>query len=290
MILIGQALISGLLLGGVYALLAIGLSLTWGMLKVINLAHFAFAFLAAYITYQISTSFGIDPFLTLLITIPLFFVIGIGLQWFFNRFEVSEFNSLLVSFGLFIILQAVMTALWTADYRRIHAEISPYATESFWVGPFALPIPQFSSFIAAVIIAGLTIYVLYYTYAGKALRAISQDRDMAAAFGVNYQKLSMLLMGVSTAYAGVAGVFIAMIFALFPEAGVEWIGVIFAVVILGGLANVPGAVGASLLIGMVQAVTTALASPGMAPLVTFTLLIVALLFKPEGLFTRRSTL
>ncbi|HXV42598.1 MAG TPA: branched-chain amino acid ABC transporter permease, partial [Anaerolineae bacterium] len=174
MILIGQALISGLLLGGVYALLAIGLSLTWGMLKVINLAHFAFAFLAAYITYQISTSFGVDPFLTLLVTIPLFFVIGIGLQWFFNRFEVSEFNSLLVSFGLFIILQAVMTALWTADYRRIDAEISPYAAESFWVGPFALPIPQFSSFIAAVIIAGLTIYVLHYTYVGKALRAISQ--------------------------------------------------------------------------------------------------------------------
>src|SRR5512145_1330324 len=110
MLLIGQALISGLLLGGVYAILAIGLSLTWGMLKVINLAHFAFAFLAAYITYQISTSFGVDPFLTLLVTIPLFFVIGIGLQWFFNRFEVSEFNSLLVSFGLFIILQAVMTA------------------------------------------------------------------------------------------------------------------------------------------------------------------------------------
>lgn len=290
MVLIGQALISGMLLGGVYAILAIGLSLTWGMLKVINLAHFAFAFLAAYITYQISTSFAVDPFLTLLVTAPLFFFIGIGLQWFFNKFEVSEFNSLLVSFGLFIILQALMTALWTADYRRIDSEISPYAAESFWVGPFALPIPQFSSFIAAVIIAGLTLYILHYTYAGKALRAISQDRDMAAAFGVNYQKMSMLLMGIATAYAGIAGVFMAMIFALFPEAGVEWIGVIFAVVILGGLANVPGAVGASLLIGMVQALTTVIASPGMAPLVTFTLLIVALLFKPEGLFTRRSAL
>ncbi len=290
MLLIGQALISGLLLGGVYAILAIGLSLTWGMLKVINLAHFAFAFLAAYLTYQISTSFGVDPFLTLLVTIPIFFLVGIGLQWFFNRFEVSEFNSLLVSFGLFIILQAIMAALWTADYRRIDAAINPYAAKSFWVGPFALPIPHFSSFIAAMIMAGLTIYVLHYTDVGKALRALSQDRDMAAAFGVNYQKMSMLLMGVSTAYAGAAGVFIAMIFALFPEAGVEWIGVIFAVVILGGLANVPGAVGASLLIGMVQALTTVLANPGMAPLVTFTLLIAALLFKPEGLFTRRSTL
>jgi branched-chain amino acid transport system permease protein len=290
MLLIGQALISGILLGGLYAILAIGLSLTWGMLKVINLAHFTFAFLAAYITYQLSTSFGIDPYLTLFVTVPIFFFVGIGLQWCFNRFDVSEFNSLLVSFGLFIILQAVMSALWTADYRRIDFEINPYAQESFWIGPFALPIPQFSSFVAAVVLASLTIYVLNATYAGKALRAISQDPGMAVAFGVNYQKMSMLLMGVSTAYAAVAGVFIAMIFALFPEAGVEWIGVVFAVVILGGLANVPGALSAGLLIGLVQALTTAIANPGMAPLVTFTLLIVALLFKPEGLFARRSTL
>jgi branched-chain amino acid transport system permease protein len=290
MTLLGQALISGILLGGLYAILAIGLSLTWGMLKVINLAHFTFTFLAAYITYQLSTSFGIDPFLTVFVTAPIFFLVGIGLQWCFNKFDVSEFNSLLVSFGLFIILQAVMSALWTADYRRIDFAVNPYAQESFWVGPFALPIPQFSSFIAATILAGLTLYVLNFTYTGKALRAISQDRDMAAAFGVNYQKMSILLMGVSTAYAAVAGVFIAMIFALFPEAGIEWIGVVFAVVILGGLANVPGAVGAGLLIGVVQALTTAVANPGMAPLVTFTLLIVALLFKPEGLFTRRSSL
>ena len=289
MTLFGQAFISGLLLGGLYAILAIGLSLTWGMLKVINLAHFAFAFLAAYMTYQLSTSFGINPFLTIIVTAPILFLIGVGMQWCFNKFDVSEFNSLLVTFGLFIIFQALMTALWSADYRRIDYEINPYAQEALWVGPFALPIPQFGSFITALIITGLTMYVLNYTYTGKALRAISQDRDMAAAFGVNYKKMSMLLMGVSTAYAAVAGVFIAMIFALFPEAGIEWIGVVFAVVILGGLANVPGALGAGLLIGVVQALTTVIANPGMAPLVTFTLLIVALLFKPEGLFTRRSS-
>ena len=253
-------------------------------------AHFAFAFMAAYFTYQISTSSGLDPFLTIIITAPLFFLLGMGLQWFFNRFEVSEFNSLLVSFGLFIILQAIMTAVWTADFRRIDAAVNPYSTEALRIGSFALPIPQFGSFLTAVIISGITIYVLNYTFTGKALRAISQDKEIAAAFGVNFKRMSMLLMGVSTAYAAVAGVFIAMIYALFPEAGIEWIGVIFAVVILGGLANVSGAVGASLLIGIVQALTTALASPGMAPLVTFTLLIIALLFKPEGLFTRRTSI
>lgn len=290
MLLVGQALISGILLGGLYAILAIGLTLTWGILKVINLAHFAFTFLAAYITYQISTSTGLDPFLTMIITIPIFFLVGVVLQWFFETFDVSEFNSLLITFGLFIIFQSVITGVWTADYRRIDVEINPYALESFWIGEFALPIPQFSAFIAALIIAGLTVYFLNQTYAGKALRAIAQDRDMAAAFGVNYRKMAMLLSGVSIAYAAVAGAFIAMIFALFPEAGIEWIGVVFAVVILGGLANVPGALGAGLLIGVVQALTSAIASPGMAPLVTFTLLILALLFKPEGLFTRKATL
>lgn len=286
MLLIGQALISGILLGGLYAILAIGLSLSWGMLKVINLAHFALAFLAAYVTYQLTTSFGADPFLSLLVTVPLFFVIGVGLQWFFNKFDVSEFNSLLVSFGLFIILQAVMTALWSADFRRIDASANPYMGRSFWIGPFALPLPQLGAFAAALVISGLTIYVLNSTYPGKALRAISQDRDIAAAFGVDYQKMSMLLMGVSTAYAAMAGLFIAMIFALFPEAGIEWIGVIFAVVILGGLGNVPGVLGAGVLIGVVQALTSTIADPGVAPLVTFTLLIAALLFKPEGLFIR----
>lgn len=290
MLLVGQALISGILLGGLYAILAIGLSLIWGMLKIINLAHFAFTFLAAYFTYQISTSTGLDPFFTLIITIPIFFLIGVALQWFFEAFNVSEFNSLLITFGLFIIFQSIMQAIWTADYRSIDKTINPYNSQSFWIGEFALPISRFSAFLAAIIIAVLTIYVLNRTYMGKALRAISQDREIAAAFGVNYRKMAMVLSGAATAYAAVAGTFIAMIFDLFPEAGLEWIGIIFAVVILGGLANVPGALGAGLLIGVVQALTTALSSPGMAPLVTFTLLILALLFRPEGLFTRRTTI
>ena len=195
---VGQALISGLLLGGLYAILAIGLSLIWGMLKIINLAHFAFAFLAAYITYQVSNSTGLDPFFTLVITIPVFFLVGVGLQWFFETFDVSEFNSLLITFGLFIIFQSLMTGIWTADYRSIDKTINPYNSQSFWIGEFALPMSRFSAFLAAMVISGLTIYVLNRTYMGKALRAISQDRDMAAAFGVNYRKMAMILSGAAT--------------------------------------------------------------------------------------------
>ena len=286
--LFGQALISGILLGGLYGTIAIGLTLTWGMLKVINLSHFSFTFLAAYVTYQLATTFGMDPFLTMLVTVPLFFVVGIGLQWFFEVFRVDEFMSLLVTFGLFIIFESVMRWLWTADHRFISPEQNPYLGKSFWIGPYALPIPQFASFLAVVLISGLTMYLLHRTYAGRALRALSQDREIAGAFGVDYRRSAMLLSGLATAYAAIAGAFIAMIYGVAPTAAIEWLPIIFAVVILGGLANAFGAFAAGMIIGVTDQVTSVVADAGMAPLVTFVVLILALLFKPEGLFSRRS--
>jgi branched-chain amino acid transport system permease protein len=287
--LFGQALISGILLGGLYGTIAIGLTLTWGMLKIINLSHFSFAFLAAYLTYQLSTTVGLDPFLTLVITVPLFFLVGMGLQWFFEAFHVDEFMSLLVTFGLFIISESIMSWIWTADHRIIPPAQNPYLGQSFWIGPFALPILQFASFLAAVVISGLTMVFLHRTYAGKALRALSQDREIAGAFGVNYRRSAMLLSGLATAYAAIAGAFISMIYGVTPTAAIEWLPIIFAVVILGGLANAFGAFAAGMLIGVTEQVTSVVADAGMAPLVTFVLLILALLLRPEGLFSRRST-
>ncbi len=287
MLLIGQSLISGLLIGGLYAIIATGLSLSWGMLKVINLAHFSFTFLAAYFTYQLTTVVGIDPFLTMLITVPFFFLVGVVLQWFFEKFHIEEFTSLLVTFGLFIIFESLMQTIWTADYRRIPVEQNPYSIESLWIGEFAFPIPQLGAFIMAIVLTGLTLYWLNRTYAGKALRAIAQDPEIAAAFGVNHKRLAMLLSGIATSYAAVGGAFVAMMFALFPGLGIEWLGIIFPVVILGGLGSVFGVLAAGLLIGLVQALTSVLAGPAVAPLVVFILLIAALLFKPQGLFARR---
>jgi branched-chain amino acid transport system permease protein len=287
MLLIGQSLISGLLIGGLYAIIATGLSLTWGMLQVINLAHFSFTFLAAYITYQLSTTVGIDPFLTMLVTAPLFFVVGLLLQWFFETFDIEEFTSLLITFGLFIIFESLMRTIWTADYRRIPVEQNPYSVDSIWIGEIALPIPQFAAFIAAIGLATLTQIWLNRTYAGKALRAISQDREVAAAFGVNYRRMAMLLSGIATAYAAVAGAFVAMTFAIFPGFAIEWVGIIFPVVILGGLGSVLGVLAAGILIGVIAALTSAFLGPAMPPLIVFLLLIVALLFRPEGLFTWR---
>jgi branched-chain amino acid transport system permease protein len=289
MLLVVQSLVSGILIGGLYSIIAIGVTLNWGILRVINLAHFGLSFLAAYLTYQFSIMTGWDPFLSLVLTIPLLFAVGAILQWFFEKFEVEHFTSLLVTFGMFVILESIMRQVWTADLRTLPIETVPYRTESVWIGSLALRIPHLGVFVAAIVVSVATWLFLNHTYDGKALRAISQDRAVAGAFGVNHHRLALLLGGISGVYAAIAGAFIAVIFVLRPDGATEFIGLVFAVVILGGLGNTAGVFGAGLIVGIAQSLTSATIGPGFAPLVTFSLLIFVLLFRPQGLFVRRST-
>jgi branched-chain amino acid transport system permease protein len=289
MLLIVQSLVSGILIGGLYSIIAVGVTLNWGIMRVINLAHFSLSFLAAYLTYQFSIVTGWDPFLSLVLTIPLFFVVGAILQWFFEKFEIEHFTSLLVTFGIFVILESIMRQVWTADLRTLPIETVPYRTESVWIGSLALRIPHLGVFAASIVVSIATWLFLNRTYDGKALRAISQDRAVAGAFGVNHRRLALLLGGISGVYAAVAGAFIAVIFVLRPDGATEFIGLIFAVVILGGLGNTAGVFGAGLIVGVTQSLTSATIGPGFSPLVTFSLLILVLLFRPQGLFVRRTT-
>lgn len=276
-------MVSGVLAGGLYALMSLGMSLSWGVLKIINLAHFSFILLAAYTTYELSATRGLDPFLAILVAVPLFALLGMGLQWVFERFRVSEFESLLLTFGLFIIFESLASTIWTADFRRLNAEQNPYASSSIWVGDIALPVPQLTAFVLAVVIAFGTRHLLRSTHFGRAVRALSQDREVAGAFGIDHRRVSMQLAGMAAAYAALAGVFIAMSRAIFPGIAVEWFGIVFSVVILGGLGSTLGTLIAAVIIGLVGAVATVVAGPPMAPLVTFLILIATLLFKPEGI-------
>lgn len=282
-----QSAISGLLVGGLYAMMATGISLLWGLLKVINLAHFALILLGAYVTYQVATTAGLDPLVTVAITVPAFFVAGVLVQWVFDRFEVSEFNSLLVSFGLFIITIRVITNIWSADFRRIDVQDNPYATDSVFVGDFALQVPLLMAFLAAAALALVAWYTLTRTYFGKALRAMAHDRPIAAAYGIDARLLGLVLAGFATSTGALAGTFVALSGTLFPGLAVEWFGIIFTVVIVGGIGSLLGGLAAAFLIGVVSALTTVLWNPSMAPLVTFLILILALLFRPYGLFRRR---
>ena len=275
--LLAQSVVSGLLAGGLYALLALGLSLSWGLLRLVNLAHFALALLGAYLTYQLGTAFHLGPWIAVIIIVPVFFVLGVGLHVVFARFRVTEFTSLLVTFGLAVILESLIQWFWTADYRRYE---TPYASVSTRIGPLFVPTVELLACLTAATLAVATWAWLRFTYVGKALRAAAEDSAIAGAFGVNHMRHALLLSGVSAAYAGIAGAYIALISTLAPAQIWAWLGVVFAVVIIGGLANPIGALLAGFLIGVSESVTMAVVTPAWAPLVSFSVLIALLVFRP----------
>jgi branched-chain amino acid transport system permease protein len=277
-----QAAISGALFGALYALMAGGLTLTWGMLQVINLAHFALILLGGYLTFELATNFGLNPFLTLVVTVPVLFALGAAIQFAFDRFRLSEFNSLLVSFGVLIVVIQLITNVWTADFRRLSPEVNPYATGSVAVGPLVFPTPTLLGFGAAVILAVAGHLLLERTYTGRALRAFAQDRTIASAFGIDHVRLGILLAGVAGASAAVAGMLFAVGQTLTPSHAFEWIGIVFAVVILGGIGNLLGTLIAGVFVGMAYSVV-GLWNPALAPVVVFSIVVLALLFRPRGL-------
>jgi branched-chain amino acid transport system permease protein len=276
--LLGQSLLAGLFTGGLYALLGLGLSLTWGLLRLINLANFALAFLGAYLTYQLATVGGMDPFLTLVLIVPAFFLVGVGLELGFLRFKINELRSLIVTFGLTLVLESLIQYVWTADFRRLQ---SSYTNVSLRIGTLFVGLTGMLSFVAAAVLALGTWAWLRWSYLGKAARAAAEDPPMAGAFGVNRQRLALLLSGLSAAYAGVAGLFVALNHTLAPSQIYAWIGVVFAAVIIGRLGNAVGLLAASIFIAASEALTMAVTSPGWAPLVSFTLLIFILLLRPR---------
>jgi branched-chain amino acid transport system permease protein len=275
--LLGQSLLSGIFIGGLYGLMGLGLSLSWGYLRLINLAHFALAFLGAYLTYQLVGVVGLHPIVAILGIVPVFFVFGIAMQALFARFNVNEFASLLVTFGIAVIIESLIQGIWTADFRKLQWHGAP---PSLRVGPLFVPVLEALVVVVAIALSFGTWAWLRFTYLGKAMRASAENPEIAAAFGVDHRRLSFALSGLSAAYAGVAGGFIALISTLFPAQIFTWTGVIFAVVILGGLGNPLGVLAAGLTIGISEALTMAVAEPAWAPLVSFTLLIAVLLLRP----------
>ena len=274
--LLAQSILSGIFVGALYGLMGLGVSLSWGLLRLINLAHFAFAFLAAYLCYQLA-HMGMDPLLTLVLIVPAFFVLGAALHWVMARFQVTPFNSLLLTFGLMGIVEAVIQTIWTADFRKLE---SSYAQQKFKVGTLFVPIPEFITLLLAIAMAFAVWAVLRYTDLGKALRAAAEDAPIASAFGVNQKRNALLLAGTCSALASVAGVCLALSFTLAPSQMYAWIGVVFAAVMLGGLGSALGPLVAGTLIGVSEAITMAVTAPSWAPIVSFTLLIVILVLRP----------
>jgi branched-chain amino acid transport system permease protein len=264
--------------------MAVGLSVSWGTLRVINLAHFGLIGLGGYLTLELVNRTGVDPLLTIGITAPTLFVLGALLQYLFQRFEVGEFNSLLISFGILIVILQLISNVWSADFQRLGSQVNPYAVGSIALGPFVFPIPTLLAFVVALAIVGGAHLALTRTYPGRALRAFASDRPIAAAFGIDHQRLGIVLSGLVGATAAVAGMLFAIGSALTPSIPFEWFGIVFAIVILGGIGNVTGTLLAGMLISVVSSVVSVAWTPAASPFVVFSLVIAALLFRPHGLF------
>lgn len=275
--LLSQSILSGIFIGSLYGLIGLGLGLSWGLLRLINLAHFAFAFLAAYLCYQLSSVGGLDPLATLAILVPAFFALGAALQALMARFALTPFNSLLLTFGVTAIVEAAIQWIWTADFRRLE---SHYGDQKFRIGELFVPVPELITLVLAVGLSFAVWAVLRFTDAGKALRAAAEDAPVAAAFGVNQRAHGIVLAGTCSALAAVAGVCLALTFTLAPSQIYAWVGVVFAAVMMGGLGSALGPLVAGIVIGVSEAVTMAVTAPSWAPIVSFTLLIVILLVRP----------
>ena len=276
--LLAQSILSGIFIGSLYGLVGLGLGLTWGLLRQINLAHFGFVFLSGYLSYHMATVWKIDPLLTLLILPPLFFVLGAGMQWVLAKFAITPFNSLLVTFGVTVMIESLVQGIWTADFRRLETH---YNDQKFVIGGLYFPVPELVTLVLACVLCYAMWAAMRHTDLGKALRAMAEDAPIATAFGINQKALSLVLAGVCAALAGVAGICLALTFTLTPSQIFAWVGVVFAAVMLGGLGSALGPLAAGIFIGVSEAVTMAVAAPSWAPIVSFSLLIVMLLFKPR---------
>jgi branched-chain amino acid transport system permease protein len=275
--LIAQSILSGVFAGALYGLLGLGLTLSWGLLRQINLAYFALTFLGAYLCYQLVTASGVDPLATLVVIAPCFFIIGVAIQWILARFRVSPFNSLLVTFGLTVIVESVIQSIWTADFRRLE---SWYGDVRFKLGGLFVPLPELLTLVLAVGLSVALWGLLRYTDLGRAMRAAAEDAPIAAAFGVNRRFVALLLSGICATLAGVAGVCLALSYTLAPAQIYAWIGVVFAAVMLGGVGRPLGPLIAGIVIGVSEAITMAVTAPSWAPLVSFSLLLTLLVLRP----------
>jgi branched-chain amino acid transport system permease protein len=275
-----QSAVSGILLGGLYGLIGLGLGLSWGFLGQINLSHFAFVFLSAYLSFELVSKLGIDPLICFLVFPPIFFFIGVGIYWLTRRFKITPFNSLLLTFGLTVIIESLIQWVWTADFQKLQTS---YGDKKVAIFGIYFPFAETMGFFISVFIATLIYVVMKRTDLGKAVRAIAQDPQMATAYGIPQKKISLGIAGLCTALAAIGGVCVAMIYTLNPSQMYTWIGVIFAVVMLGGLGNPFGPLLAGMVIGFSEAVTMVFVNPSWAPIVSFSLLIALLIFRPGKL-------
>lgn len=287
-----QTLIAGVMLGGLYALIGLGMTLILGVMKIINLAHGQLMMVAMYIAFWLFTLYGIDPYLSLLIAPPILFVVGVLLQkTLINPVlrvdSILPHNQVILMVGIGLVLQNLATIFFTSDYRSTPVE---YATSAFYLSDYwegapielSLSLPWGVSFLLAVAITTALWFFLARTDTGRSIRATAQDRDAAMLMGVDVKSMRVITFGLGSALVAAAGCLFLPIYYLFPALGSQFTLIAFVITILGGLGSTMGAILGGLILGVFESLTATYAGMGWAPAGRFVIFVAALVFLPGG--------
>jgi branched-chain amino acid transport system permease protein len=282
-----NAVVSGILIGGFYAAVTSGVSLSFGILDIVNIAHPAFIILGSYLAYIANATLGVDPILASIVMMPVFFVLGSGIyQVYYVSFEKrgqESLRGLAFFFGLLFITEVTLVLYFGVDYRYVEAR---YIGPSWHFAMLDMPLRILVPFLVSLILTvGLQIF-LTRSFLGRAVMAVAQDQLALRLMAVDPIKIKRIAFGVSIATASLAGAFLIIIQPVEPSVGREYIGRIFAICVLGGMGSLPGTVIAAMLLGIVESLTSTFYGPSWAPAVSFGFLLLTLAVRPAGLLGR----
>lgn len=284
--LLAQAVVSGMLFGSVYAAIALGLGLAWGVMRILNIGHAALAILGSYLSLTLVQA-GMDPLLSLFITIPVLFLVGVGLQRFvvesMQGRKEAELHTFLILYGIMVAVENLQVFIWSADVRLIS---TVYSSRNFNFLGLILPMGRVISLVMATA-AVVTVYLfLTRTKMGRAVRAIASDRQAATLMGISVRRLSRVAFGLGTATAAVAGLSLGLVSSFFPGIQIVWVSKAFLVIVLGGVDNILGLFLAALVLGVAENVIGVIAPAFVVDFVAYVLLIGTLMVRPQGLLRK----
>ncbi len=285
-VILVQLILNGLMIGAVYSLVAIGLTLIYGVMKIINFAHGAFFMMSMYIAFWLYTLFNINPLLSTIITFLLFTGIGYATEVSLIKpvLKAHTSSQVLMTIGLMLTLQTLAQVLWTSDYRKIYLS---YGSDTIKFGSLMLPITKLIIFVISLALC-LGFYIfLKRTYIGTAIRAVAQDSDTAQILGIDSEKIFAITFGMGLGLAAVAGCLVSTFFYIYPYVGDSFILVAFVVVVLGGLGNYMGTLAGGFIVGVVESIAGYYLLSSLKFVVLLLIFLFILLLRPEGLFERR---
>jgi branched-chain amino acid transport system permease protein len=282
-----NAIISGILIGGFYAAVTSGVSLSFGILDIVNIAHPAFIILGSYVAYIANATLGIDPILAAIIAIPFFYVLGAVIyQVYYVAFEKrgqESLRGLAFFFGLLFITEVLLVLYFGVDYRYVEAR---YIGPSLHFGFVDIPLRILVPFLVSLLLMTVLQLILSRTFVGRAIMAVAQDQLALRLMAVDPVRIKRIAFGISIATASLAGAFLIIIQPVEPSVGREYIGRVFAICVLGGMGSLPGTVIAAMLLGIVESLTATFYGPSWAPAVSFGFLLLTLAVRPAGLLGR----